>query len=50
MDGKINGKRTMPLTIKSKENSRYDLVALGEIMLRFDPGDRRVATTRSFDV
>ena len=40
----------MPLTIKSKENSRYDLVALGEIMLRFDPGDRRVATTRSFDV
>ena len=50
MDGKINGKKTMPLTIKSKENSRYDLVALGEIMLRFDPGDRRVATTRSFDV
>jgi 2-dehydro-3-deoxygluconokinase len=26
------------------------MVALGEIMLRLDPGDRRVATTRSFDV
>ncbi len=34
----------MPLTIKPKENCRYDLVALGEIMLRFDPGDRRVHT------
>jgi len=40
----------MPLTIKAKENCRYDLVALGEIMLRFDPRDRRVATARSFDV
>jgi 2-dehydro-3-deoxygluconokinase len=40
----------MPLTIKPKESCRYDLVALGEIMLRFDPCDRRVATTRSFDV
>src|ERR1035441_9474126 len=43
-------REAMPLTIKPKENCRYDLVALGEIMLRFDPGDRRVATTRSFDV
>ena len=40
----------MALTIKSKEDCRYDLVALGEIMLRFDPGDRRVHTARSFDV
>jgi 2-dehydro-3-deoxygluconokinase len=40
----------MPLKIKSKENCRWDLVALGEVMLRFDPRDRRVATTRSFDV
>ncbi|MEU2202724.1 sugar kinase [Isoptericola sp. NPDC019482] len=29
---------------------RYDAVALGEVMLRLDPGDRRVRTTRSFDV
>src|SRR5690348_15578842 len=40
----------MPLKIRSKENCRWDLVALGEVMLRFDPRDRRVATTRSFDV
>ena len=28
----------------------WDCVALGEIMLRFDPGDGRIATTRSFAV
>ena len=27
---------------------RYDLVSLGEVMLRLDPGDGRVHTTRSF--
>jgi 2-dehydro-3-deoxygluconokinase len=40
----------MALTIKSKESFRWDLVALGEVMLRFDPGDGRIATTRKFDV
>jgi 2-dehydro-3-deoxygluconokinase len=30
--------------------ARYDLVSLGEVMLRFDPGEGRVATTRSFQV
>src|SRR6516165_8035531 len=40
----------MPLTIRPKENCRWDLVALGEVMLRLDPGDRRIATTRGFDV
>jgi 2-dehydro-3-deoxygluconokinase len=29
---------------------RWDCVALGEVMLRFDPGDARIATTRSFAV
>jgi 2-dehydro-3-deoxygluconokinase len=29
---------------------RFDLVALGEVMLRFDPGDGRIATTRTFAV
>src|SRR5215469_7169535 len=38
------------LNIKSTQNCRWDLVALGEVMLRLDPRDRRVATTRSFDV
>jgi len=40
----------MALTIKAKEQCRWDLVSLGEVMLRFDPGDRRVWTTRSFEV
>jgi 2-dehydro-3-deoxygluconokinase len=40
----------MPLNIRSKEGCRWDLVALGEVMLRLDPGDRRIATTRHFDV
>jgi 2-dehydro-3-deoxygluconokinase len=38
----------MPLNIKPKANCRFDLVSLGEIMLRLDPGDGRVTTTRSF--
>lgn len=29
---------------------RYDMVALGEVMLRLDPGERRVSTTRQFAV
>jgi 2-dehydro-3-deoxygluconokinase len=40
----------MKLTIKEKAQCRYDLVALGEIMLRFDPGDGRITTTRDFKV
>ena len=40
----------MMLTIKPKKDCRWDIVSLGEIMLRFDPGDRRVSTARSFDV
>jgi 2-dehydro-3-deoxygluconokinase len=38
------------LSIKSAEECRFDLVALGEVMLRFDPGDGRIATTRTFAV
>ena len=30
------------------QECRYDLVALGEVMLRLDPGDGRIATTRTF--
>ena len=40
----------MMLRIKSNQQCRWDLVALGEVMLRFDPGDRRIWTTRHFDV
>src|ERR1700744_2047453 len=38
------------MTIKPKEHCQWDLVALGEVMLRLDPGDRRVSTARRFDV
>jgi len=40
----------MSLTVKSKNQCKWDLVSLGEVMLRFDPGDRRIWTTRSFEV
>jgi len=29
----------MSLTIKSKDDCRWDLVSLGEVMLRLDPGE-----------
>lgn len=35
---------------KSKNNCRWDIVSLGEIMLRLDPGDGRVHTARSFQL
>ena len=38
----------MALTIQDAAKSRFDLVSLGEVMLRLDPGDGRVATTRTF--
>ena len=38
------------LDIKPAESCRYDLISLGEIMLRFDPGEGRIHTTRSFRV
>lgn len=38
------------LTLRKKEDCRYDMIALGEIMLRFDPGDMRVRNARSFRV
>jgi 2-dehydro-3-deoxygluconokinase len=38
------------LNIRPAAESAYDVVALGEVMLRLDPGSRRVRTARSFDV
>jgi len=40
----------MALSIRPKQDCRWDLVALGEVMLRFDPGHGRISTTRNFDV
>jgi len=31
-------------------SSHWDCLCLGEVMLRFDPGDRRIATTRNFQI
>jgi 2-dehydro-3-deoxygluconokinase len=38
------------LNIKDKSCCRWDLVSLGEVLLRFDPGDERVHTARNFRV
>ena len=36
------------LNIKPASSCKYDLVALGEIMLRLDPGEGRIRTARAF--
>jgi 2-dehydro-3-deoxygluconokinase len=40
----------MTLTIKPAEQCTFDQISLGEIMLRLDPGEGRVRTTRHFTV
>jgi 2-dehydro-3-deoxygluconokinase len=40
----------MALSIKPPSACRFDLVSLGEVMLRLDPGDTRIHTARSFRV
>jgi 2-dehydro-3-deoxygluconokinase len=39
---------TAGLQLREASECRWDLVALGEVMLRLDPGEERIATTRSF--
>src|SRR5438876_11292136 len=38
------------LNLKSAGSCKYDLIALGEIMLRLDPGEGRVRCARAFKV
>jgi 2-dehydro-3-deoxygluconokinase len=38
------------LKVKPKQDCTWDLVSLGEVMLRLDPGDERISTTRHFRV
>jgi 2-dehydro-3-deoxygluconokinase len=38
------------LTLRPAEECRYDAVALGEVMLRLDPGESRIRRARSFQV
>ncbi len=37
------------ITTRPAAECRFDAVSLGEVMLRLDPGDRRIRTTRTFD-
>ncbi|NQZ58404.1 MAG: sugar kinase [Lentisphaeraceae bacterium] len=36
------------MKIKSKADCKYDILSLGEVMLRLDPGEGRVRTARNF--
>ena len=36
------------LNLRPTSTCRFDLVSLGEVMLRLDPGEGRIHTTRSF--
>jgi 2-dehydro-3-deoxygluconokinase len=38
----------MSLLLRPESECRWDLVALGEVMLRLDPGEGRIATARTF--
>jgi 2-dehydro-3-deoxygluconokinase len=38
----------MPLPLKPEESCAFDAVALGEVMLRLDPGEGRIRTARQF--
>ena len=38
----------MKMTIKSKADCTYDILSLGEVMLRLDPGEGRIRTARNF--
>ena len=40
----------MTVTLRPETECRFDVVALGEIMLRFDPGEGRIRNARSFRV
>ena len=38
------------LKLRTKSECKYDILSLGEIMLRLDPGQGRIHTTRQFKV
>jgi len=38
------------IEVKPKSDCKYDIVSLGEIMIRLDPGEERIHTTRYFRV
>jgi len=38
------------LNVRPESECKYDIVSLGEVMIRLDPGDNRIHTTRTFQV
>lgn len=40
----------MEWNLKSEKECRYDVVSLGEVMLRLDPGEGRIRTAREFQI
>ena len=38
----------MNLYLRPNEESQFDAVSLGEVMLRLDPGEGRIRTARNF--
>jgi 2-dehydro-3-deoxygluconokinase len=38
------------MTVRSAKDCIYDILSLGEVMLRLDPGEGRIRTTRQFQV
>ena len=38
----------MSLSIRPQSECKYDLISLGEVMLRLDPGEGRIRSTRQF--
>ena len=40
----------MIIETRKPEDCKYDILSLGEIMLRLDPGDSRIHTSREFRV
>lgn len=40
----------MNLSVKKREDCTFDMLSLGEVMLRLDPGEGRIKSTRSFKV
>ncbi|MDI1290628.1 MAG: sugar kinase, partial [bacterium] len=38
------------ITVRARADCAFDVVSLGEVMLRLDPGDGRIRTAREFRV
>src|SRR5258708_31205567 len=50
VDGWPGEETPLSLKIKWKDTCQWDQASLGEVMLRLDPGEKRISTTRSFEV